>query len=75
MSAPADSGCLWLAGCTVKAVKENGALRDADLLTMLRCNPDELRGAIGVAFRWRQVDRRGEYLVPARRRREARRSA
>ncbi len=75
MSAPAARGCLWLAGRTVQAVKEKGALRDADLLTILGCDPVELRAAIGIAFRWRQVDRCGQYLVPVPRRRKGRRSA
>lgn len=74
MSAPA-SGRLWLAGRTVQAVKEKGPLRDAELLTILGSNPVELRAAIGVACRWRQLDRCGDYLVPVPRRREARRSA
>jgi len=74
MSAPPATGRLWLAGLTVQAVKEKGALLDADLLTILQCDPVELRAAIGIAFRWRQVDRCGEYLVPVPRRRERRRS-
>jgi len=74
MSAPPATGRLWLAGLTVQAVKEKGALLDADLLTILQCDPVELRAAIGIAFRWRQVDRCGEYLVPVPRRRERQRS-
>ena len=75
MSAPSAPGRLWLAGRTVQAVKEKGPLRDADLLTILGCDPDELKAAIGIAFWWRQVDRCGQYLVPVPRRREGRRSA
>jgi hypothetical protein len=74
MSAPAP-GCLWYAGLTVLAVKERGAVRDTDLLTLLGCDPFELRAAIRIASRWRQVDRHGQYLVPARRRRKGRWSA
>ena len=75
MSAPAASGCLWLAGRTVHAIKDKGALRDSDLLTILDCKPEELRAAIAVAYRWRQIDRCGQYLVPIPRRRKGRRSA
>ena len=75
MSAPAASGRLWLAGRTVHAVKEKGALRDSDLLIILGCDPAELRAAIGIAFQWRQVDRCGQYLVPIPRRRKGRRPA
>jgi hypothetical protein len=74
-AAQSASGRLWLAGRTVQAVKEKGAVRDSDLLTILDCDPAELRAAIGIAFRWRQIDRCGDYLVPAARRRERRRSA
>jgi len=59
----------------VLAIKENGALRDSDLLTILGCDPVELRAAIGIAFWWRQLDRCGQYLVPIPRRREGRRAA
>ena len=44
MSAPAAPGCLWLAGRTVQAVKEKGALSDADLLTILGCDPVRTQG-------------------------------
>ncbi len=75
MSAPAAPGCLWLAGRTVQAVKEKGALSDADLLTILGCDPVELRAASGIAFRWRQVDRCGDYLVAVPPRRKGRPAA
>jgi len=75
MSAPEARGDLLLAGCTVLAVKERGAVRDAELLTILGCDPFELRAAIRVASQWRQVARSGQYLVPARRRRKGRWSA
>jgi hypothetical protein len=75
VSARPASGRLWLAGRTVQAVKEKGPLRDTELLAILGCDPAELRTAIGIAFRWRQVDRCGDYLVPVPRRREGRRSA
>jgi hypothetical protein len=75
VSAPPARGSLWLAGRTVQAVKEKGPLRDAELLTILRCDPVELRAAIGIALRWRQVDRCGQWLVPVPRRREGRRAA
>ena len=75
MSAPAALGCLWLAGRAVRAIKDNSALRDSDLLTILDCKPEELRAAIAVAYRWRQIDRCGNWLVPAPRWREGRRAA
>jgi len=75
VSARPASGCLWLAGRAVRAIKDKGAVRDSDLIAILDCDPVELRAAIGIAFRWRQVDRCGQYLVPAPRRREGRRSA
>jgi hypothetical protein len=75
VSAPEARGDLLLAGCTVLAVKERGAVRDTELLSILNCDPFELRAAIRIASQWRQVDRHGQYLVPARRRRGARRSA
>jgi hypothetical protein len=75
MSAREARDDLLLAGCTVLAVKERVAVRDTELLTILGCDPFELRAAIRIASRWRQVDRHGQYLVPARRRRRARRSA
>jgi len=75
VSARPAPGCLWLAGRAVQVVKENGALRDAELLAILACQPEELRAAIPIMIRWRKVDRCGEYLVAVPRQREGRRSA
>jgi hypothetical protein len=75
VSAREARGDLLLAGCVVKEVKDKGILRDDYLLTVLDCDPFELQAAIRIAFKWRQVVRHGQYLVPARRRRKARWSA
>ena len=63
MSPRPAPGCLWLAGRAVQVIKENGALRDAELLAILACQPEELRATIPIMIRWRKVDRCGDYLV------------
>jgi hypothetical protein len=52
-----------LAGRAAQVIKQNGALRDAELLAILACEPDELRAAIPIMIRWRKADRCGDYLV------------
>jgi hypothetical protein len=64
MSAPVTPERLRLAGRAARAIRENGPLRDTDLVALLGCEPDELRAAIGIAIRWRKADRCGDYLVP-----------
>ena len=66
---------LRLAGRAARVIGENGALRDAELLAILACEPDELRAAIPIVIRWRKADRCGDYLVAVPRQREGRRSA
>ena len=66
---------LRLAGRAAQVIKENGALRDAELLAILACEPAELRAAIPIVIRWRKADRCGDYLVAVPRRRQGRRSA
>jgi hypothetical protein len=66
---------LRLAGRAARVIKEHGAVRDADLLVLLACQPDELRAAIGIVLHWRKADRCGDYLVPVARQGEGRRSA
>lgn len=75
MSARPAPGCLWLAGRAVLVIKENGAHRDAELLAILACQPEELKAAIPIMIRWRKVDRCGDYLVAVSRQREGKRSA
>ena len=66
---------LRLAGRAAQVIGENGALRDAELLAILACEPDELRAVIPIVIRWRKVDRFGDYLVAVPRQRQGRRSA
>jgi hypothetical protein len=61
---------LRLAGRAARVIKDNGALRDAELLAILACEPAELRAAIPIMVRWRKADRCGNYLVAIPRRRE-----
>jgi hypothetical protein len=75
MSPAVTPALLRLAGRAAQIIKENGALRDAELLAILACEPAELSAAIPIVIRWRKADRCGEYLVPVPRRRERRRSA
>lgn len=75
MSARPTPGCLWLAGRAVLAIKEHGGLRDAELLAILACRPEELKAAIPIMIRWRKVDQCGDFLVAVHRQREGRRSA
>jgi hypothetical protein len=65
VSAPVTPERLRLAGRGARVIKENGPLRDTDLLALLGCDPDELRAAIGIMIRWRKVDRCGDFLVAA----------
>jgi hypothetical protein len=66
---------LRLAGRAAQVIKENGALRDAELLAILACEPDELRAVIPIVIRWRKAYRCGDYLVAVPRRREGRPAA
>jgi hypothetical protein len=66
---------LRLAGRAAQVIKKHGALRDADLLTILACEPAELRAAIPIVIRWRKADRCGDYLVAVPRQREGRPAA
>ena len=75
MSPAVTPARLRLAGRAAQVVRDNGALRDADLLAILACEPDELRAVILIVYRWRKVDRCGEYLVVVPRQGEGRRSA
>ena len=75
MSARPAPGCLWLAGRAVQVIKEHGALRDAKLLAILACQPEELKAAIPIMIRWRKADRCGDYLVAVPPRREGRPAA
>ena len=54
---------LRLAGRAAQVIKENGALRDAELLAILACESAELRAVIPIVIRWRKADRCGDYLV------------
>ncbi len=63
MSPGATPAHLRLAGRAAQVIKENGALRDAELLAILACDPAELRAAIPIVIRWRKADRCGDYLV------------
>jgi hypothetical protein len=75
MSPAATPERLRLAGRVARVIRENGALRDSDLLALLGCEPDEPRAAIPIAIRWRKVDRIGHWLVPPPRQGEGRQSA
>jgi hypothetical protein len=66
---------LRLAGRAARVLKENGPLRDADLLAHLACEPEELRAAIAIVIRWRKADRCGGYLVAVPPQGDGRRSA
>jgi hypothetical protein len=74
MSLVATLERLRLAGRAARAIKKNGALRDAELLGVLACEPEELRAVIGIVIHWRKVDRCGDYLVAVPRQREGGRS-
>lgn len=59
---------MGLAKRVVAAVRKRGAVRDDELATALGVELAELRLAIAIAIRWKQVDRCSNYLVvPARR--------
>ena len=66
---------LRLAGRAAQVIRENGALRDSDLLAIMACEPAELRAVIPIVIRWRKADRCGDYLVAVPRQRQGRRSA
>lgn len=74
MSAP-DRAALLRAKDVARVTEERGSVRDEQLLATLGCGWDELRSAIGIAFRWRRIDRCDNYLVPVPSRREGRRAA
>jgi hypothetical protein len=75
MSARPAPGCLWLAGRAPQVIKEHGALRHAELLAILACQPEELRAAIPIMIRWRKTGRCGDYLVAVPPRRKGRPAA
>lgn len=58
-----------------QVIQENGALRDAELLAVLGCDPADLRAAIPIVIHWRKADRCGDFLVAVSRPGETRRSA
>jgi hypothetical protein len=66
---------LRLAGRAAQVIKENGVLRDAELLAILACEPEELRTVIPIVIRWRKADRCGDYLVAVPRQRKGRPAA
>jgi len=66
---------LRLVGRAARAIREDGPLRDAELMTLLACEPEELRAVIPIVIHWRKADRCGDYLVPVARQGEGRRSA
>jgi hypothetical protein len=66
---------LRLAGRAAQVIRQNSAPRDAELLAILACEPDELRAVIPIVILWRKVDRCGDYLVAGPRQREGRPAA
>ena len=75
MTAQMTPARLRLAARAAQVIKENGSLRDAELLAILGCEPAELNAAIPIAIRWRRVDRCGDYLVAVPPQHEGRRAA
>jgi hypothetical protein len=75
MTAAVTPERLRLAGRAARVIKENGPLRETELLAVLACEPEELRAAIGIVIRWRKADRCGDYLVAVPRQGDGRRSA
>ena len=63
---------LRLAERAARVIQENRALRDAELLALLACEPDELRAVIPIVIRWRKDDQCGDYLVADPRQRDGR---
>jgi hypothetical protein len=74
MSARPAPAHLRLAGRAAQAIRKHGAIRDAELLAILGCDPADVRAAIPLVIRWRKADRCGNYLVAVSPR-EGRRSA
>jgi hypothetical protein len=66
---------LRLAARAAQVIKENGSLRDAELLAILGCEPAELNAAIPIVSHWRKADRCGDYLVAVPPRHEGRQAA
>jgi 5-methylcytosine-specific restriction endonuclease McrA len=66
---------LRLATRAAQVIKENGSLRNGELLAILGCDPADLNAAIPVVVHWRKADRCGDYLVAIARPGETRRSA
>jgi hypothetical protein len=62
MSAP-DRADLLRAKNLVRVTQERGVVYEDDLPAILGCSQAELRTAIGIAFRWRRIDRCGSWLV------------
>jgi hypothetical protein len=54
---------LRLAARAAQVIKENGSLRDGELLAILGCEPAELNAAIPIVIHWRKADRCGDFLV------------
>lgn len=59
----------------VRGVREHGPVREEELAALLGCDVAEVRAAIGIAIRWRRVDRCGDHLVAVPPRHEGRPAA
>ena len=62
MSAP-DRADLLRAKDLVRFTRERGVIHEDDLAALLGCERAKLRMAIGIALRWRHIDRCGSWLV------------
>lgn len=63
MTAQVTPALLRLAARAAQVIKENGSLRDGELLAILGCEPSELNAAIPIVIRWQKADRCGDFLV------------
>jgi hypothetical protein len=75
MSPAATPERLRLAKRAARVIKEHGAIRDAELLTLLACEPDELRAVIPIVIHWRKANRCADFLVAVPQQGDGRRSA
>jgi hypothetical protein len=75
VSARPTPSALRRAKDAVQVVHECGAVSEAELAAALDCGFDELRAAIGIAIRWRRIDRCAGYLVAVTSAGERRRAA
>lgn len=64
MNAP-DRAALLRAKNLVRITRERGVVHEDDQPAILRCSRAEVKVAIGIAFRWRRIDRCGSWLVAA----------